>query len=350
MNKKLTALIKYLTFLGLGIFLVIWSLKKIPDGKWYQFKAVLESVRYELIIPVCLLMMLGNFIRSLRWKVLMEPMDYHPSNMNAYFALIIGYFANTALPRFGEVLKCTILAKYEKIPADKLVGTILAERAFDLISLIVVFSIALMLRYNIVSSYGMELFNHAAKNSNGTFSVLRLCLGSITALLLIVTIIYIIRRNYQSGIVKKIKKIARGIKDGLMSLRYLKKKKIFFFYSITIWLIYLLSTWIGLKATRGTDQLNLGYALSVLAFGSIGMILTPGGIGTYAYFVAMVLVRCKVPFEIGFANGTLQWFAQFLMNILLGFIALTLLPLYNQKRKKKKLKTDHGNHPGTSYK
>ena len=65
---------------------------------------------------------------------------------------MVGYLANLAVPRLGELLKCTLLAKYEKVPADKLVGTILVERAFDVISLGLVFIIALVSQFDVVGA------------------------------------------------------------------------------------------------------------------------------------------------------------------------------------------------------
>ena len=94
-----------------------------------------------------------------------------------------------------------------------------------------------------------------------------------------------------------------------------------------------IGTWVGFQATEGTHQLGLQHALSGLAFASIGMIITPGGIGAYAYFLATVLEKNDVPFEIGFANGTLQWFAQFIIILLVGSLCLVALPFYNKKKK-----------------
>jgi hypothetical protein len=85
-------------------------------------------------------------------------------------------------------------------------------------------------------------------------------------------------------------------------------------------------------ATEGSAHLGLPAAISALAFASIGMIITPGGIGAYAFFLAKVLEKNGVSFEIGFANGTLQWFAQFLIVMIVGFCCLILLPWYNKKR------------------
>ena len=130
-----------------------------------------------------------------------------------------------------------------------------------------------------------------------------------------------------------LKKILGGIWEGLSSIKNRKQKGLFIFYSVLIWVLYIVGTWVGLMATQGTAHLGLQTALSALAFASIGMIVTPGGIGAYAFFLAKVLEKNDIPFEIGFANGTLQWFAQFAIVLVIGSICLGLLPFYNKKKK-----------------
>lgn len=84
-------------------------------------------------------------------------------------------------------------------------------------------------------------------------------------------------------------------------------------------------------ATKGTE-VGLGASVACLAFASIGMIITPGGIGSYAILLAMVLQLYGVEEGLGIANGTLQWFAQFIIILIVGFISVILLPIYNRKR------------------
>src|SRR5678815_907736 len=85
-----------------------------------------------------------SYSRAMRWKLLMEPLGYKPSNFNVFAAVMIGYLVNSGAPRLGEVFKCTLLARYEKLRVDKLIGTILIERAVDLVCLIIVFISALI--------------------------------------------------------------------------------------------------------------------------------------------------------------------------------------------------------------
>ncbi len=332
MNKRLVSILQYLFFLGLGIFLVWWSLHQIPDKKWGEFKHSLLSARYWLMMPVFLILTLSHILRALRWRILMLPMGYTPSFINTFFAVMIGYLANLAVPRLGEVLKCTILAKYEKVPAEKLVGTIVAERAFDVISLGIVFLLALVSQFSVVGEFASQLFKQLFENKSGSFSLMKL--GIAIGLLVFIIVAVKIWFNYFSHlkIVILAKRILHGIWEGLSSIKKLKQKKLFIFYSISIWALYILGTWVGLMATEGTASLGLTQAVSGLAFASIGMIVTPGGIGAYAFFLAKVLEKNDIHFEIGFANGTLQWFAQFIIVVIVGSICLGLLPVYNKKK------------------
>jgi hypothetical protein len=330
MSKRFISILKYLFFLGLGVFLVWWSLHQIPKEKWGDFKKDLQTANYWLAIPVFLILTLSHLLRALRWNILMQPMGYHPRIANTFFAVMIGYLANLAVPRLGEVLKCTVLARYEKVPAEKLVGTIVAERAVDVISLGLVFLLALITQFDVLGTYGTELSRQLFENKGGSFSPLKIGIALGLLLLVILAIRIWFRQFSHLRIVILARKILKGIWEGLSSIGKLKNKAAFLLYSAGIWSLYIFGTWVGLLATTGTSHLGIQHAVAALAFGSIGMIVTPGGIGAYAYFIAKVLEQNDIPFETGFANGTLQWFVQFIIVLIVGAMSLLLLPVYNK--------------------
>jgi hypothetical protein len=244
---------------------------------------------------------------------------------------MIGYLANLAVPRLGEVLKCTILAKYEKVPAEKLVGTIFVERAVDVFCLAIVFLLAFMIQYEVIGEYAKEMVLNLVANKKGSFSWEKTAIVIIILGLLFLALKVWFNKFAHLPIVISLKRILRGIWEGLSAIRYLRQKGLFIACTIGIWSLYIAGTWVGLYATQGTMGLGLGSAISALAFASIGMILTPGGIGAYAFFLAKVLEKNDIPFEIGYANGTLQWFAQFLIVVIVGAICLGILPIYNKR-------------------
>ena len=261
----------------------------------------------------------------------MLPMGYSPRLANTFFAVMIGYLANLAVPRLGEVLKCTILSKYEKVPAEKLVGTIVVERAVDVACLGVVFILAFVFQYEVIGEYGKELITNLVANKKGHFSWKKFAVVIGSLILFIVVVKVWFKKFAHLKVVIALEKILKGVLEGLNAIRYLKQKSRFIACTIGIWSLYILGTWVGLYATHGTSSLGLGAAVSGLAFASIGMILTPGGIGAYAFFLAKVLEKSDIPFEIGYANGTLQWFAQFLIIIIVGAICLVILPIFNKR-------------------
>lgn len=235
----------------------------------------MDHAHYWLLIPVFSLLLMGHWLRALRWRQLMEPMGYHPSRLNTFFAVMIGYFVNLGAPRLGEVIKCTVLARYEKVPAQKLVGTIVIERAFDVICLLLVFGLTFVFQFDIISSLVHDYLYPAFQNKNGQTAYKKIILLALGLVIFLIVLKVVFSRFGHINIVQKIKDIMMGVWHGLISVKDLKNKPLFFFYTIGIWTMYLLSTWCGFFAIDQTSHLSMADALTVLAMGSVGMILTP---------------------------------------------------------------------------
>lgn len=332
MKKKINSLLQYAFFLGLAIFLVWWSLSKISDQHWEEMKTAMRETNYWLLIPVAIALLVSHLSRAIRWKILMEPMGYKPSLINTYLAVLIGYFANQGVPRLGEVLKCTILSRYEKVPADKLIGTIVAERAFDLVCLLLVFAITFFSQLSTIGHFAGELFNKLiygdaeAGGNNGLY------IGLAIALFLILLLWWLTRRFAESSLIKKTKAVLEGIWQGINSIRHLKNKGWFLFHSFLIWFLYLASIRIGFYAMEPTSMYGWLPSFSVLSLGSVGMIVTPGGMGAYPILVQQTMSLYGLSEGIGNAFGYILWLAQFVLVLVAGAVSLVLLPVLNRKK------------------
>ena len=333
MNKKILTIFQYLFFAGLAAFFVWLSLRGMDKTSWEKLKNALDQAHYWLLIPVLLLLLLSHWLRALRWRQLMEPLGYHPSVINTFLAVIIGYFVNLGAPRLGEVIKCTILARYEKVPAHKLVGTIVAERAFDVICLLLVFGLTFVLQFDVISSLARTSIYPLFENKNGGISYMKIVyiLGALGVLFLLLKFLF--SRLGHIDVVQKFKAILTGVWHGLISVRSLKNKPLFFIYTAGIWILYLVSTWCGFFAIDQSRNLSLADALTVLAMGSVGMIISPGGIGAYALLVQEAVAFYGIPKEpYGVALGWLLWFGQFLSFVLFGVLSFILLPRINKTK------------------
>src|SRR6476659_2568374 len=214
MNKKLRAYLQYVFFIALAGFFVWLSLHKINAEKWEKLKEAIAHARLCIFFPVLFMLLLSHWIRALRWKMLIEPLGYKPSAINTFFGVMVGYLVNLGAPRLGEIIKCTVLARYEKIRADKLVGTIVAERAFDLLSLVIVFAITLAIEFKTIGAWTNDWIGTVFKLNEGKFSPARfmIFIGLLVIGIFVLRILF--TKFLHINFVQKIKVILKGIWHG----------------------------------------------------------------------------------------------------------------------------------------
>ncbi len=336
MKQKLLSILQYIFFLGLGIFLLWLTLRK---SDWNIILQDLAEAEYIYLIPAIIFLLISHYVRALRWKILIEPLGYHPGTSNTFLAVLIGYWANLAVPRLGEVLKCTVLSRYEKVPADKLVGTIVAERAIDVVSLIILFFLTVAVQYDIIGNFTENILSNFFTRQTGDLSYGLLALVLLGLTVLFILFILFIKKNNSKPVVK-LRKIIHGVWQGLISIRYIKHKTRFFIHSVLIWGFYLLSTYMGFFAMQDMARYGITGALSALTFGSLGMIIpSPGGIGSFQYAIQQVMLLYGVSPAKGLSLGMLIWLAQTGIVIIAGTISFLLLPILNKKPHE--ISTDH---------
>jgi uncharacterized protein (TIRG00374 family) len=334
MKKSFLTIVQYLFFIALGFFFVWLSVKDINYAQWLQIKDAIRRARHWIVIPVVLMLLLSHYSRALRWKILMEPLGYKPSTFNTFATVMIGYLVNTGVPRLGEVVKCTLLSRYEKLRADKLVGTIVMERAVDVVCLLIVFLAAIIFQGHIIGEVVYNAFGKFFTDRTGHTSISKLVIG-LSLIILFFTILYFILKRFgHIDAIAKIKEILRGILHGLSSIRFIKHKGLFLFHTVLIWVLYLLSTTAGIFALQETAHLGIGGGLTTLVMGSVGMIVSPGGIGAYALVVAKLMKLYGLDEDtIGAALGWLLWSVQTVIILVGGVIFFSLFSHYNKKAK-----------------
>ena len=326
MKKTLITILQYVVFLGLGIWIVYHMLHQLTAQQETELVAAIKSINAWFLIPICFVGFLSHFFRALRWRYLLETVEMKPTVLNTTFAVMIGYITNLVLPRAGEVAKCTVLAKYEKMPAHKMIGTIVAERAFDIVCLLVIAIFAFLVQFNWISDYvGGRASILAAKIERHENILLA---AAVALALFIIASIIIYRKNKETKFGRFMKEMNRGI----LSILHMKKRMQFMGYTVLIWMMYMLQIYIGLKSLPATHHLTMLAALVVLVYGSVGMIVTPGGIGLYPFLVAQILgvyLISDVPAQ---AFGWIAWVVQTAIIIVLGVISLLFIHSYNRRR------------------
>jgi uncharacterized protein (TIRG00374 family) len=334
MPKSLRTILQYIFFLGLGILFAWLSLKNIKHEQWLQIKDALQRARHWLIVPAVLIIFLAHYSRAMRWKILMEPLGYKPSNFNTFAAVMIGYLVNAGVPRLGEVVKCTLLSKYENVRADRLVGTIVMERAVDVVCLTIVFASALIFQGHVINEHIFAKIGQLFTDNTGHTSIRKIIIVLAVIAFAGGLVYFLLKRFGHIDAVAKIKDILKGIQHGLSSIRFIQHKLLFVVHTFLIWIFYIGGTTVGIYALQETAHLGIGGGLTTLAIGSIGMIMTPGGIGAYPLLVAKLISWYGIDQDtIGNALGWLLWAVQTLIILVGGLVCFALFSYFNKNKK-----------------
>jgi glycosyltransferase 2 family protein len=334
LKKIIITILQYSLFLGLGIVLFYFAFRSIDVNVLIDR---LKNANYWLIALSLIFGLFGQLARSYRWKIMIEPIGYKPSILNTYHALMIGYTANYAFPRIGEITRCGVLNRTDNIPADKLIGTVIAERLCDILVLLLLTVVVVLFEIKIFGGFFNDSVLQPVILKFGWIFNLSVFTWIIVSIVIILSLllVFAFREKIKSVIlVQKVGKAGKGIFNGLRSILYIKRKVAFILSTVSIWIFYLIMTYIALMAMEPTMHLNLTDALFILVVGSYGFAApVQAGIGAYHGIVALGLSIFAVSWSDGLAYALLSHSSQAISIILLGSISMLILFF---KRKKVK--------------
>lgn len=334
MKKQLLYILQYIIFFGGGVALVWWQFHSMTPVELAQFRFALSTANYWILVPVIILAMAGYISRSYRWQLLIEPLGYTTSVTNIFGSLMVGYLINSFVPRLGEIIKCTLLGKYEKIPPQKLIGTIVAERVFDFTCYLTFVVITVFIQFKLVGNFVKKSLGEIFGNQTG----LPVWVKATIYGLLLIAIIFICRllfkRFAHSKVIIKVKEFLHGLSEGFATIKKLQKRKAFLLHTVFIWSTYVLQIYVAFYSIEAVSHLGIGAACSVLTLATLAMIVTPGGIGTFPTAIFLVLQLYKIEGSVGEAFGWLMWGATTFIVLTLGTISLILLVHRNRPQNK----------------
>jgi glycosyltransferase 2 family protein len=332
MKQKVTLFIKYGLFLGLGIFLVWWQFSKMTAEQYSQFKFALANANYSIIPVIILMSLASHFSRAMRWRILIAPLGHKPSVINTFGTTMVGYLANSFFPRLGEVLKCTLLGRYEKIPPQKLIGTILVERVFDLICYAVFIAITVLVQYKVVGNFAQAKISEMAIGRNGLPLWGKVLIYGTVFLIIVLLLRFLYKKYSTSKTVQKIKSFTTGLKEGIATVKKIKNRGWFIFYTIFMWSMYLGQIYIGFSAMKEVSHLGWDAACGILTLATLAMIVTPNGLGTFPEAVLLVLGLYSISDANGIAFGWLMWGTTTFIILFFGLFFLIALILLNKRK------------------
>lgn len=322
MNKKLKKTLFIILPIALGVFLIWNFLSRLSPQDKTSILNSFKTANYWWVGLSLICGILSHLSRAYRWQFLLEPMGYKPAFANSTMTVLMAYLVNLVMPRAGDVARGTAISKYEKIPFEKAIGTIVAERIADVIMLFLIIGLAFILQAELIKSY---LFKNDDSNKYLTFLIL--------VLLLIVGLVFLkLIQRASHGFLLKVKIFVNGLVEGAISIFKMKKKWAFILHTLFIWVMYVMMFYVVTFALPETTNLPFEAIIVGFVVGALSMALTNGGLGTYPVFVASALIIYQIDDNPARAFGWIMWTAQTLMVIVFGGISFLLLPIYNRKK------------------
>ncbi len=335
MNKRLSDILKFLFFLGLGILLVWLAVKDKTAEEIQSIKQAVQQSNYIWIFVSFIISGFSHFFRATRWKLVLEPLGHKPSTSNSFFAVMVGYFANLGIPRIGEATRCGILTKYSNVPFNIGFGSVIAERALDIICVIILFFLTLVLEFKNISgiAYDMVLIPLSQKVNTLLEKKIFLIILALT-LLIIVGVFYYFRNKIKNLFSGKVKSFLGGLKEGIVSIKNVKNPWLYVAQTVLIWLCYVLQVYVVFFAFSDIAHLSFTVAMVITVFGALAVAVVPGGTGVYQAIVIQILTTVYFASETSsFALAWSVWTSQIVLILSLGVISLLLLPLLNKSKK-----------------
>ncbi|MBO6517510.1 MAG: flippase-like domain-containing protein [Bacteroidia bacterium] len=335
MKKTILSKLKYLIYPAIAFGLLYWVYTKIDVEETID---AIKNANYFWVIIASLVSLLSHLARALRWKMLIEPMGYESSNTTSFYSVILAYAVNYVTPRMGEVARCAIKSKSDNIPVDKLVGTVVTERVFDLLITILVTMIAFVSQYDLIGEFFSQQLNQNGGGSNKVVILAGLAVAGILGYLFYKRLK---KQKQKHPVIQKIINFISGLEDGAKSIFKLKRPGLFIAYTLAIWILYFTAPYLLFFSLEGTSHLGLDASLTTLIVATMAIIIpAPGGIGSFHYFVPLGLALYGININLGTSYAFITHTSHLIMIIVVTLIILAVMA-FEKKRNLNEAPSQH---------
>ena len=340
-KKILKDILKTLLFVGLGVFFIWLSVKDLSkdDIKMiFSSMSLVNNPRGWFFIGLAVLAIVAaNLIRAARAELLLKSIHYKPRFSMMFYSVMVCYLANLALPRLGEILRCTFLQRYENIPFQKSLGTVILERAVDVVCWLFLLIIALLLNNGLISQLvvdqetGTTLQEWFAQK--GLSYVGNYLLYIIIGVIIVLVVVIRATRNWwqKRPALVKVADFFKGIWRGFVSIKDIPNPWHFVFWTVAMWVCYYFGVYFFFHALPYLQNIGPGAAFTVLIFGTIAFMISQGGLGAYPLITAGIVMLYGVSYPQGLAAGWIGWILQTAVSLVLGLFSLIATSFYERR-------------------
>ncbi len=329
MKPQILKTFRSLLFLAFALFLLYLAFRDIDtEGVWND----LRHARYGWLALLLPLGLLSHLFRAWRWKLLIRPLGYDPPLSHTFYAVMSGYLANLALPRLGEVARCGSLTRTDRIPFDKLIGTVITERIVDMLILMLLTLLTFLIKIQFFGAFFRDqIFTPLGKRISSLVEGPHPWVWAALLLFLAATA-YLLWYFRHMTLFRRMRDFLRGILQGMHTILRMEHPGLFLLSSLLIWGMYYLTAWLVVYTLPGTSSLTAVDGLFLLVVGSFGMVVpVQGGLGAYHLIVSTALTLYGIPRETGLALATIAHESQTLLILVVGAFSMMMVVMIKRR-------------------
>lgn len=331
MKSQRKKILSSLVFLIIGISL-FWLVYRHFD--FNELSKALKNIKFGWIILSIGFGLFSHFIRALRWGMLINTMGYKPGIVNLFLSILILYFTNLIIPRGGEVSRCAVITKYEKVPFVKLIGTVFIERITDLLAFFLILFCLLFFQFRFFKT----VMNYPGFQLDFSSYHLKFLPVLVVVILISTMIIIMVRFRIFKKLYAKLKQLKGEFTEGISVILHLKQKAMFVFYSFFIFFLWLMMLYSVFFAYPPTNKLSFMVAALTYSFATLAYLLPiQAGIGTWHFIVINCLFFYGIDKESGMIFALIAHTFTNLIFLIIGPIAIGVITLFNRKEYKEQV-------------
>jgi hypothetical protein len=305
--------------LAVGAFF-IWLALRGTDLE--GVKASFKAANYLYLIPIVVLSIIVQMVKSYRWGVILEPLE--KIDQGTLFSITsVGFMAISLLPvRMGELVRPYLISRKSTIKLGSSLATIVVERIFDMLTLMILLLFVLMT---------VELPEWVFRTA---YSILLIIIPFLVLLIFLAVNREISAKGLDRLVGKlphtfssRLMKLFHSFLDGLQILPDWKKTVYLSFLSLCIWCLVGLATYILFSSLASMSELPLAAAYAVLIITALGVALptAPGFIGNYHFSCVVGLTLFGIPKTDALTFAIILHFIQLSVVIVLGLVCLPFI-------------------------
>lgn len=310
-------ILKFLLPLLFGVGLILFLMSKVDTA------AVMEVIRQGLnwwwVLLSCVLATLSHVARGIRWRMQLDMVGGHPTTHQMSVSVFGNYGMNLVFPRLGEIWRCNYISSITGLPFTTTVGTMISERIADVILMGFIALLAFVLQSHV-------FIHFFAENGGAGENVVNMLTSPWPYLLLVLMFVGVwagrrYLRNWSPY--RYVASLIGNLWQGARSLFQLPHFWPYFLWSVIIWGIYFLNTWIQFYFFDFTSHLGVLAALSVFTMGSLSQLApVQGGLGAWHFMVIFALCCYGIDETQAVSFALVSWFLEQGFVLILGLYAM----------------------------